>query len=918
MQKNFRYVIGIDLGTTHCAVAYSDTRDASPVPRLFPIDQLVAPGEVARLPLFASCRYHPHPEEYRPEDLVLPWNGVEQGYPEPVTPLIQGALARQLSGKTLGRSVTSAKSWLSHAQVDREADILPWGAENEVPKVSPLVATAGYLHHLRQCWDWHHPDHPLKDQYVILTVPASFGEDARRLTLKAAEMAGVPVVRLLEEPTAAFYAWFWEHREHFAQMQGEKRVLVCDVGGGTSDFTLLKVSARPGEVPQVERVGVGDHLLLGGDNMDLAIAWKAEASMGGRLSPQGLLQLAEESRRAKEACLGDVAPEELSITLLGSGSKLIGGSRTARLATSEVRSFLLESFFPRLEWNAELAHMSSALVEAGLPYEKDPAITRHILRFLRQYQSHHPEQEQGFPDAVLFNGGPFNSGLLRRHLMEIFQGWRSGPVEELNIPSPDTSVATGAVVHGLAMQGLFTRVGGGSPRHYYLLTETEAGDSIGVCLLPKGTPETVRQTLDNRRFRLTTGALVSFQVATSRADIPQALGDVQTPGEDWRSLPLLVAKLGDDSTAAEVEVRLTAELTEVGVLQLSCEDIADPSQVWQLEFQTRQTPMPMAETLQQPHPQLEAALDDLKTYLSAGKQDNQGFKRLRVGLEQRLGERDHWSLVDIRAMADFLLDSADLRRKSPWHERAWLHWLGFCARPGKGHPADPERQRQLAEIYRRGVHHRTEQAVWAEWWNMWRRVSAGLDAEVQKSLLEDIAYYLHPSNARSRKRQAELAQRAYDDMVRLLGSLEELDVAQKQEAGQWLLERLRKPGESPHTWWAVGRLGARLPFSSSLDKVLAPDVIKPWLEELLKVDWRKQKVAALAATLMARKTGDRALDLDEALREQVCTRLRQARASERWIELVRDVVELDQEDQGNLFGESLPAGLVLVEEGPRS
>src|SRR5690606_25851365 len=356
-------------------------------------------------------------------------------------------------------------------------------------------------------WDWHHPDHPLKDQYVLLTVPASFGEDARRLTLKAAAMAGVPVVRLREEPTAAFYAWFWEHREHFAQMQGEKRVLVCDVGGGTSDFTLLKVSARPGDVPQVERVGVGDHLLLGGDNMDLAIAWKAEASMGGRLSPQGLLQLAEESRRAKEACLGDVAPEELSITLLGggsnliggsrtarlvrggnyrglahgweaeasmggrpspqgllelagesrrakeaclgdvapeelsitllgSGSKLIGGSRTARLATSEVRSFLLESFFPRLEWNAELAHMSSALVEAGLPYEKDPAITRHILRFLRQYQSHHPEQEQGFPDAVLFNGGPFNSGLLRRHLMEIFQGWRSGPVEELNIPSP--------------------------------------------------------------------------------------------------------------------------------------------------------------------------------------------------------------------------------------------------------------------------------------------------------------------------------------------------------------------------------------------------------------------------------------------------------------------------------------------------
>ncbi len=915
MQNNFRYLIGIDLGTTHCAMAYADTREASPIPRLFPIDQLVAPGEVARLPLFASCRYHPHPEEYRPEDLALPWSRGDDGLPEPVAPLIQGALARQLSGKTLGRSVTSAKSWLSHSQVDREAEILPWGADPEVSKVSPVMATAGYLRYLRQCWDWHHPDHPLKDQYLILTVPASFGEDARQLTLQAAEIAGVPVARLLEEPTAAFYAWFWEHREHFARMQGEKRVLVCDVGGGTSDFTLLKVTGRPGEVPAVERVSVGDHLLLGGDNMDLAIAWQAEASMGGRLSPQGLLQLAEESRRAKEACLSDQAPDELSITLLGSGSKLIGGARTARLETSRIRSFLLDSFFPRLDWNADLTRMSAALVEAGLPYEKDAAITRHILRFLRQDVPRQPESAApGFPDAVLFNGGPFNSALLRRHLMEIFEGWRSGPVEELTIASADTAVATGAVVHGLALQGLFARVGGGSARHYYLLTETEAGEPAGVCLLPKGTPEAVRQTLDNRRFRLTTGALVSFRVATSRADAPRTLGEVQAPAEDWHPLPPLVVKLGTEEAAAEVEVRLTAELTEVGVLQLRCEDVANPANVWRLEFQTRGATSPQpVESQQRSHPKLAEALDALQAYFQAAKQDSQGFKQLRAGLEQQLGEREQWALVDIRAMADLLLGMADSRKRSPWYERAWLHWIGFCARPGKGHPADPERQQQLAEIYRRGVHHASEQAVWAEWWNMWRRVSAGLSVEIQQALLEDIAYYLHPSNTRSRKRQAELAQRAYDDMVRLLGSLEELSVAQKQEAGNWLMERLRKPGESPHTWWALGRLGARLPFSSSLDKVLPPDSVQPWLDELLKVDWRKQKVAALAATLIARKTGDRALDLDEELREQLCARLRQAKASERWIELVRNVVELDQEDQGSLFGESLPAGLVLVE-----
>src|SRR5690606_39086954 len=308
MSQSAKFIVGIDLGTTHCALASIPLDDPSSGPQVFPIDQLIAPGEVARQPLFPSNRYHPHPAEFDAADLTLPWPDPGAEYGEPVPSLVQGALARHLGQRSLGRSVTSAKSWLSHGQVDREEPILPWGAEEEVTKVSPVTATAGYLRHLRASWDKHQPQAPLAQQYVVLTVPASFDEDARQLTLDAAKMAGVPVARLLEEPTAAFYGWYWQNQTYFSGT-GVRTLLVCDVGGGTTDLTLLRVTPKGAEPPEIERIGVGDHLLLGGDNMDLAVAWQAESSLGGNLSAIALQQLAEESRRAKEICLSEAAPD---------------------------------------------------------------------------------------------------------------------------------------------------------------------------------------------------------------------------------------------------------------------------------------------------------------------------------------------------------------------------------------------------------------------------------------------------------------------------------------------------------------------------------------------------------------------------------------------------------------------------------
>ena len=361
-----------------------------------------------------------------------------------------------------------------------------------------------------------------------------------------------------------------------------------------------------------------------------------------------------------------------------------------------------------------------------------------------------------------------------------------------------------------------------------------------------------------------------------------------------------------------MEVVLESELTEIGTLRIQCLDVGNPSRRWQLEFQTRRQGGPRTSDVSL-HPQLDKAISLIRQFFQERQHDARSFKSLRTDLEQYLGIRDDWGLGENRALVDALLELADQRRRSHWHERAWLHWVGFCTRPGTGHPLDADRLEKLAGVYQQKVLHPEEQAVWAEWWNLWRRVAAGLDQALQQALLNDIGYFLEPSNARSRKRQAELAGRAYDDMVRLLGALEELSVDQKKEAGSWLFERLRKPGESPHTWWALGRIGARLPFSGRLDRVIPPAQIEPWLKELLRVDWRKQRVAALAATLLGRRSGDRAVDLDEGLRAQIVQKLKQAKAPERWIQLVEEVVSLDQEDQGSLFGESLPSGLVLLD-----
>ena len=907
--------IGIDLGTTHTVVAYTDREgDAGASIRLFDIDQLIAPGEVAARPLLPSMRYHAALGELAPGDTALPWGGGE--------PVVIGELARRLGAQVPGRLVASAKSWLSHAGVDRLADILPWAAAEDVPKVSPVAASASYLAHLRAAWNRRHPGQPLEAQELVLTVPASFDDAARALTLQAAREAGLPAVRLLEEPQAALYDWLYRHRDVLARELADTRlVLVCDVGGGTTDLSLVRVELHGGE-PRLERLAVGSHLLLGGDNMDLALAHLAErklAEAGGaapRVSAGQLAHLVERCRAAKEQLLRADAPSRAAVTLLGGGARLVGGARTVELERDEVERAVIDGFFPVVAADEALRRRAGGLVALGLPYESDPAITRHIAAFLRQHA------DAGWPDALLLNGGVFRAEAIVRRLQSVLVGWRGAPVRTLHHADPDVAVARGAVAYALARRGLAPRIASGSPRTYFLMLGDD--DRRGVCVLPRGSEEGHELRLEGRRFALRVGEPVRFHLAATTADAPgrppPRAGEVVDLGDtEVQPLPPLatVVRAATGGPArSEISVELSAQLTEVGTLDLQCIAADDPGQRWQLEFQLRGRAAAVSEAGLPPR--FGDAVQAIEVVFGARRRnvDAKAVKQLRTQLEALLGPRERWPLPVLRALFDALLERQRGRRRSAEHERLWLSLAGWCLRPGYGDALDGWRIEQLWPLYEHGVQHGHDAQVHAEWWTLWRRAAGGLDDEAQARLLEDFALVLRGDEAGITERPPHLVKGGWDDMVRVAASLERVPAAYKAEVGDWLLDQYaqgRPPRRGVWTLWAVGRLGARMPFYGSAHGVVSAEPALRWLAALLALDWKRCDGAAAAAANLARRSGDLARDLPPDHREQVIARLEAARAPQGWIDRVREVATLDEASRSSVYGESLPPGLKLLD-----
>lgn len=605
MSAASRFAVGIDLGTTNSVVGFVDLEAPAeqPAQAILPLPQLTQPGVVENRSQLPSFLYLPHETEVAPHELVLPWGESRSG--------VVGVIARQLGSKTPLRLVASAKSWLCHGGVDRRSGFLPLNAPEDLAKVSPLQASAAYLAHLKAAWNHQFPEHPLEQQDVTLTVPASFDPAARDLTVEAARLVGLQQLTLLEEPQAALYSWVKASGDDWRkQVNVGDVILVVDVGGGTTDLSLIAVTEEDGNL-ELNRIAVGDHILLGGDNMDLALAYRLKAKLdaeGKTLQAWQIQALTHSCRDAKEALLTD--PDTLSVPIVvpSRGSKLLGATLRTELTREEVEQTLVDGFFPQVQIHEHPRQaLRTALAQLGLPYASDAGITRHLAAFLcRQAEATvdmfgQPQASFIKPTAVLFNGGVLKAPLLARRLMSVINQWlqQAGaePARLLEGADLDLAVANGAAYYGYVRKGHGVRIRGGIANAYYVGIESAMPAVPGMepplqalCVAPFGMEEGSATEPSAAEFGLVVGEPVQFRFFGSNVRRGDSAGVLL---EDWEpteleELPPIQATLPVENRrpGEVVPVRLAARVTELGTLCLEAIP-RNSDQRWRVEFDVR-------------------------------------------------------------------------------------------------------------------------------------------------------------------------------------------------------------------------------------------------------------------------------------------------------------------------------------------
>ncbi len=878
--------IGIDLGTTNSALAYIDEREAEdrdfPPIHIFQTPQVVAAGRTeARTTL--------------PSFLLL-----EEGQP-------LGAYAREQGALAPTRLVHSAKSWLSNPDVDRTAKILPWDAQETGRVLSPVEVSARFLAKFREEWD-RAQGMPLAEQDIVLTVPASFDEEARELTVMAARDAGIEKLTLLEEPAAAFYSWI---ANNLAQSRRKlfdgQTVLVCDVGGGTSDFSLIRVS-RDGDLVNFTRTAVGKHLLLGGDNLDLTLAWLVETKLGAQLSIRQRSGLRRQCSAAKERLLEDASLEKVEITVLGSGSALVGRTLRTEILRSEVLELALEGFLPvTARGEAPKEEKRSLFRELGLPYVSDPAITRHLNVFL--------ENSGQTPDAILFNGGFFIPEILQQRVADVLGHWYGTRPEILANTGLDLAVARGAAYYSYVRStGSGVLVRGGLPRTYYIaLGDVRDGRMQAVCLVPRGAEEGSAVEIDNEALQLVANRPVSFRLFSSLTRTEDRLGDVVEFAADDSELhahaPLnAVIRFGKKAEERLIPVKLGARLTELGTLETWCESKISDNR-WSLQFELRKKaedrPAERKAVAVVSEQALTASLQLVEAVFSPTAKSPITPEELPAKLEQTMGlGRNSWPLSPIRQLADAFVANSPGRKKSPAYEARWLNLCGFCLRPGFGYPGDDFRTEQTRKIYSGGLTFGNQAQCEIDWWIFWGRVAGGLNRNQQADMYQRLSAALLPRGAKKPQRINSALLR---EMWRTAASLELLPVGTKTELGDALIRRVKAGDFRESELWCLSRLGARKLFYGPINLVVPPGAAARWAEALLKVPNAGEALAAIA-----RRTDDPTRDLPAPTREAVRRALEAMPHADRLLAAF-DGEEEDDRALGRIFGEELPSGLVLAE-----
>ncbi|MBN1930606.1 MAG: hsp70 family protein [Desulfobacterales bacterium] len=919
-----RYIIGIDLGTTNSAVAYVDLQiDPNHKPRiqLFKVPQLTGPGEFARLPVLPSFLYIPGTYDISKEVITVPWKSGNQNF--------VGAFARDHGAEVPARLVSSAKSWLCHSNVDRKARILPWGAGDEVLKVSPVQATAAYLEHIKRAWNHTKGDEEelyLENQMIIVTVPASFDEVARELTSEAAALAGLTHVTLLEEPLAAFYSWLMQHENNWNQfVSPNELILVCDVGGGTTDFTLITLREIDGN-PRFERIAVGDHLLLGGDNIDLALARRVEMRFNkakSSLSGDRWKALCHQCRQAKEILLEGKAQSQ-KITLMGTGSKLIAGTLTTELQRSEVEETVIKGFFPHVDAAAAMEkNIRKGITEFGLPYEPEPSITRHLGWFLDRHKADVKKilnRDCHAPDLILFNGGSLIPPIIQERIRSAIRYWfkekdNSLP-RVLENPTPHLTVALGASYYGLVKIGKGVRVGSGSARAYYLGIEKATEEKLkkeknfAICLVERGLEEGSHIELKDKSFEVLANQPVSFDIYSSSFRSGDRCGDLVQIDDSLTILPPMqtIVQFGKKGRKTKVPVRIEASYTEMGTLSLWCHSLVSNHR-WQLQFQLRDR-SPMAE-ISDKEVFDESMVENVRSTVRNAFSDQSDGNALEA-IVKEIGNiierpRDKWPLGLIRSISDVLLNLEKVRKLSPNHESRWLNLTGFCLRPGFGDGFDTHRIKALWKIQRQGPIHLKNPQVCSEWWILWRRAGGGLTSGQQRQFSQELSAVLDPKKGI----KSRIAPQERLEIWMTIANMERLMVKDKMNWGRLLLSEIRPKKCRPQHFWALSRLGARELLYGPIDKVIPAQEVSSWIDTILAQNWRNPKPVGAAIAQMARKTGDRARDLSPESINHIISWMSQYEFCEQYLKFLKSVIPIAKQEENALFGESLPSGIVL-------
>ncbi len=899
------FVVGIDLGTTNSCLAWTAGGSAIAI---FPIEQLTPDGRAERA-ILPSVLYAAIADERA---------GIESGgvvFCDP--PWVSGELARSRGEDVIGRTVTSAKSWLSHPSADPDAPSLPWGAAAGSPRLSAIDASARILLHLARAFEAK-TRRSLSDAAVVLTLPASFDEGARASTLEAARRAGLRVT-LLEEPQAAFYDYMAKQGALEALLGRKKDalVLVVDVGGGTTDLSLVAVQRRASAFA-CTRVATGDHLLLGGDNMDLALA----AVVGARLPDPELDafrmgQLVRQCRAAKEALLVEGAPDSFPIALAGRGARMVGAATTERITRTEVRRVLLEGFFPAVEPGRLPPQRRSGLVAAGLPYTRDAAITRHVARFLERYA------EGRAPSAVLLNGGVFRSRALRLAVAAAIRGRTGARVTVLEESDPDLAVALGAARYGVARATGGARIEAGAARSYYVGVASP-NEHRAVCVVPRGTLEGVRCDVRAPVLALRTGELARFELFRARSGVIHEVGQVIEPTEkSFAALPPLVTRV--EGAAGHVDVVLSGELTPVGTLDLSLHEVDGKKRSFSLAFQvgerTRDAkallPLGVGELPTPPRsepsvervtvtlsPRLRQAESVLTAAFSFPNKDGRAAQELGRELEKILGDRLGWNVLDARRLFDVLFERRNSRRWSPEHERVFWSLAGLCLRPGFGAPRDDRRMAELVTLFGQRLAFGDRAPVAQAFYIAWRRVAPGLPPAAQRAIFDAVIESFGDGHG------SQQAPVAAAELRELLSWLERVDIQRKLTLGQWLVdESAPRPGP---TWLAdIARIGSRVPVYGGGAEVVSPKAIEAWLERLTELDWPRPSTV-ISLVRLARVTDDESRDVATKVRRRLAKELISHGATAEAVSPLKMHVPVSTFEHGASFGDVLPAGLSLA------